>query len=67
MDAYCSSFGVDVALARFIIDGERLEPDDTVATLAFANDDVIDVVLAQCPGLDAVPVPSRAKLRSDLI
>ena len=67
MDAYCSSFGVDVALASFMIDGERLEPDDTVAMLAFANDDVIDIVLAQCPRLDARPAPSRAKLRSDLL
>ena len=46
MDRYCRRFGVELALIQFMILGERLKPNDTVAGVPLEDDDLIAVVVA---------------------
>ena len=49
MTAYCNRQGVDMALIRFLFDGEMIRPDQTPEALEMEDGDVIDVVVGPRP------------------
>merc|ERR1711918_179846 len=42
MDAYCSRLGLQASQVRFMVDGERIAPDDTAEKLGLEDEDLID-------------------------
>jgi len=50
MDAYCSRLGLQSAQVRFMVDGERIGPDDTADKLGLEDEDLIDVAMEQTGG-----------------
>ena len=46
MNAYCSRFGLQSSQVRFMVDGERIGPDDTAEKLGLEDEDLIDVAVA---------------------
>lgn len=48
--AYASKVGKDINTIRFLYDGNRIQEDDTPATLDMENDDTIDVMVEQVGG-----------------
>eukprot|EP00416_Gambierdiscus_australes_P030218 CAMPEP_0171091756 /NCGR_PEP_ID=MMETSP0766_2-20121228/35291_1 /TAXON_ID=439317 /ORGANISM="Gambierdiscus australes, Strain CAWD 149" /LENGTH=156 /DNA_ID=CAMNT_0011549915 /DNA_START=84 /DNA_END=552 /DNA_ORIENTATION=+ len=51
MDAYCSRLGLQASQVRFMVDGERIAPDDTAEKLGLEDEDLIDVAMEQTGGL----------------
>mmetsp|Transcript_25065 Transcript_25065/g.53016 ORF Transcript_25065/g.53016 Transcript_25065/m.53016 type:complete len:196 (+) Transcript_25065:185-772(+) len=49
--AYAARKGVEVASLRFLLDGERIGPDETPKMLELEDEDQIDCVLAQVGGM----------------
>merc|ERR1712107_336683 len=47
MDAYCSRLGLQASQVRFMVDGERIAPDDTAEKLGLEDEDLIDVAMEQ--------------------
>merc|ERR1712203_88512 len=45
MDAYCSRLGLTASQVRFMVDGERIAPDDTAEKLGLEDEDLIDVAM----------------------
>eukprot|EP00450_Noctiluca_scintillans_P003172 CAMPEP_0194501332 /NCGR_PEP_ID=MMETSP0253-20130528/22507_1 /TAXON_ID=2966 /ORGANISM="Noctiluca scintillans" /LENGTH=95 /DNA_ID=CAMNT_0039343295 /DNA_START=49 /DNA_END=336 /DNA_ORIENTATION=- len=54
MDAYCSRLGLQASQVRFMVDGERISPDDTADKLGLEDEDLIDVAMEQTGGCSAV-------------
>merc|ERR1712186_161171 len=50
MDAYCSRLGPQASQVRFMVDGERIAPDDTAEKLGLEDEDLIDVAMEQTGG-----------------
>lgn len=50
MDTYAKRKGVDIRSLRFLLDGERINPDDTPKTLELDDQDQIDCMLEQTGG-----------------
>jgi len=50
MDAYCSRLGLQASQVRFMVDGERISPDDTADKLGLEDEDLIDVAMEQTGG-----------------
>merc|ERR1711870_72341 len=50
MDAYCSRLGLQASQVRFMVDGERIAPDDTAEKLGLEDEDLIDVAMEQTGG-----------------
>ncbi|CAE6517866.1 unnamed protein product [Rhizoctonia solani] len=48
--AYAAKVGKDVNTFRFLYDGNRINDDDTPASLDMENDDTIDVMVEQVGG-----------------
>ncbi|KAG9096932.1 hypothetical protein FRC06_008183 [Ceratobasidium sp. 370] len=48
--AYASKVGKDINTIRFLYDGDRINEDDTPASLNMDNDDTIDVMVEQVGG-----------------
>ncbi|RXW19028.1 hypothetical protein EST38_g6820 [Candolleomyces aberdarensis] len=48
--AYASKVGKDVGSIRFLYDGERIQEDDTPASLDMEDNDTIDVMVEQVGG-----------------
>ncbi|KAF8880374.1 small ubiquitin-like modifier [Mucidula mucida] len=48
--AYANKIGKDVASIRFLYDGERINDDDTPASLDMEENDTIDVMVEQVGG-----------------
>jgi len=53
MDAYCSRLGLQASQVRFMVDGERIAPDDTAEKLGLEDEDLIDVAMEQTGGAEA--------------
>ena len=51
MNAYCSRLGLQASQVRFMVDGERIAPDDTAEELGLADEGPIDVAKEQTDGL----------------
>mmetsp|Transcript_16727 Transcript_16727/g.25445 ORF Transcript_16727/g.25445 Transcript_16727/m.25445 type:complete len:215 (+) Transcript_16727:169-813(+) len=51
-NAYAARKGVESASLRFLLDGERIGPDETPKMLELEDEDQIDCVLAQVGGMD---------------
>jgi len=51
MDAYCSRLGLQASQVRFMVDGERIAPDDTAEKLGLEDEDLIDVAMEQTGGV----------------
>jgi small ubiquitin-related modifier len=49
-DMYAQKRGVAVNVLRFMLDGRRVRPEDTAATLGLEDDDQIDCLLEQIGG-----------------
>ena len=47
MDAYCSRLGLQASQVRFMVNGERIAPDDTAEKLGLEDGDLIDVAMEQ--------------------
>ena len=47
---YASRKGVDSTTLRFLVDGERVQPDDTPGSLDLDDQDQIDCMLEQSGG-----------------
>merc|ERR1712054_178449 len=60
MDAYCSRLGLQASQVRFMVDGERIGPDDTAEKLGLEDEDLIDVAMEQTGGGDAAPAGEGA-------
>merc|ERR1711933_663839 len=50
MDAYCSRLGLQASQVRFMVEGERIAPDDTAEKLGLEDEDLIDVAMEQTGG-----------------
>merc|ERR1712017_31927 len=50
MDAYCNRLGLQAQQVRFMVDGERIGPDDTAEKLGLEDEDLIDVAMEQTGG-----------------
>ena len=50
--AQAKTLGFDVADLRFLLDGERIKPDQHAATLQLMEGDVIDCMLGGCRSLN---------------
>ena len=50
MQTYASRKGVDSTTLRFLVDGERVKPDDTPGSLDLDDQDQIDCMLEQSGG-----------------
>ncbi|KAJ2932697.1 hypothetical protein H1R20_g4401, partial [Candolleomyces eurysporus] len=48
--AYASKVGKDVSSIRFLYDGERIQEEDTPASLDMEDNDTIDVMVEQVGG-----------------
>ena len=57
MDAYCSRLGLQASQVRFMVDGERIAPDDTAEKLGLEDEDLIDVAMEQTGGFVVVLSP----------
>merc|ERR1712188_358914 len=53
MDAYCSRLGLQASQVRFMVDGERIGPDDTADKLGLEDEDLIDVAMEQTGGISS--------------
>merc|ERR1711912_171907 len=53
MDAYCSRLGLQASQVRFMVDGERIGPDDTAEKLGLEDEDLIDVAMEQTGGISS--------------
>jgi len=51
MDAYCSRLGLQASQVRFMVDGERIGPDDSAEKLGLEDEDLIDVAMEQTGGV----------------
>jgi len=51
--AYANKVGKDVGSIRFLYDGNRINDDDTPASLEMDDNDTIDVMVEQVGGLDS--------------
>merc|ERR1712187_109341 len=51
MDAYCSRLGLQSSQVRFMVDGERIGPEDTAEKLGLEDEDLIDVAMEQTGGM----------------
>merc|ERR1711937_939278 len=51
MDAYCNRLGLQAQQVRFMVDGERIGPDDTAEKLGLEDEDLIDVAMEQTGGI----------------
>ncbi len=49
-DAYASRLGVQAGAMRFMVDGERIKPEDTPKMLELEDNDQIDAVLETVGG-----------------
>lgn len=49
-DAYASRRGVNQSALKFLLDGERVAPDQTPKMLELENDDMIDVMIEAVGG-----------------
>ena len=49
-DTYATRNGVLASSLRFLLDGERIKPDDTPKTLELNDQDQVDVMLEQTGG-----------------
>merc|ERR1711935_1327601 len=54
MDAYCSRLGLQASQVRFMVDGERIGPDDSAEKLGLEDEDLIDVAMEQTGGAPAM-------------
>lgn len=54
MDAYCARMGTSVGTYRFLFDGNRVNDTDTPESLEMEDMDVIDAVLFQQGGIEAI-------------
>ena len=50
LNAYANRTGQPVDTIRFLLDGERLSPEDTMESAGLENEDQIDAVLEQIGG-----------------
>merc|ERR1712232_1301934 len=50
MDAYCSRLGLQSSQVRFMVDGERIAPEDSAEKLGLEDEDLIDVAMEQTGG-----------------
>ncbi|GMI58213.1 hypothetical protein ScalyP_jg6237 [Parmales sp. scaly parma] len=50
METYAKRKGVDIASLRFLVDGERVQGEDTPKTLELDDQDQIDCMLEQTGG-----------------
>ncbi len=50
IQTYASRKGVDSTTLRFLVDGERVKPDDTPRSLDLDDQDQIDCMLEQSGG-----------------
>merc|ERR1712093_350439 len=50
MDAYCNRLGMQSSQVRFMVDGERIAPDDTADKLGLEDEDLINVAMEQTGG-----------------
>ncbi|KAL7429903.1 hypothetical protein ACHAXM_001915, partial [Skeletonema potamos] len=50
MKTYAGRKGVDVSTLRFLVDGDRVQPDDTPESLDLDDQDQIDCMLEQSGG-----------------
>ena len=50
MQTYASRKGVDATTLRFLVDGDRVKPDDTPDSLDLDDQDQIDCMLEQSGG-----------------
>ncbi|QRV95876.1 ubiquitin-like Rad60 SUMO-like protein [Ceratobasidium sp. AG-Ba] len=48
--AYAAKVGKDISTIRFLYDGNRINDEDTPASLEMENDDTIDVMVEQVGG-----------------
>ncbi len=46
-DAFSSRFGLQASQVRFVVDGERIAPDDAAEKLGLESEDAIDVAMEQ--------------------
>ncbi|TFK38359.1 ubiquitin-related domain-containing protein [Crucibulum laeve] len=53
--AYASKVGKDVGSIRFLYDGDRINDDDTPASLDMEDNDTIDVMVEQVGGSHSLP------------
>jgi len=60
-NAYAGRKGVEPASLRFLLDGERIGPDETPKMLELEDEDQIDCVLAQVGGSDEAGEGGEAK------
>merc|ERR1712194_837656 len=60
MDAYCSRLGLQASQVRFMVDGERIAPDDTAEKLGLEDEDLIDVAMEQTGGKGKFKCPGCA-------
>merc|ERR1711933_661418 len=51
MDVYCSRLGLRASQVRFMVDGERILPDDTAERLGLEDEDLIEVAMEQTSGM----------------
>merc|ERR1712070_642925 len=65
MDAYCSRLGLQSSQVRFMVDGERIGPEDTAEKLGLEDEDLIDVAMEQTGGADgaAGDAPAHIQLK----
>lgn len=54
MEAYAQRKGISSASLRFVIDGERLQPDSTPKMLELEENDQVDVMLETVGGSGSV-------------
>jgi len=52
MQAFCRRTSSEITRTRFLIDGRRIQDDDTPESLEIENHDIIDVVLEQIGGFN---------------
>merc|ERR1711977_93499 len=56
MDAYCSRLGLQASQVRFMVDGERIGPDDSAEKLGLEDEDLIDVAMEQTGGISGLDI-----------
>ncbi len=50
IQTYAQRKGIDPTTLRFLVDGERVKPDDTPGSLDLDDQDQVDVMLEQSGG-----------------
>merc|ERR1712194_693807 len=63
MDAYCSRLGLQASQVRFMVDGERIAPDDTAEKLGLEDEDLIDVAMEQTGGAEGDAAAGHIQLK----